>query len=277
MGMLLSASVILLFALLPAYLLRVQIYGVPFNYLEIATYVLAVAVFIRGIAYKAFRDQIIVKFRWLKQNQKTFLISVCVFLALMALSLFYTIDARRTAGILKGWFFAPVLASLIFFMVFERKHWSKFIAAISSSAAILSGYGLWKYYATFESWYANYDLRLLSVFTSANYHALFIVPVMALSLAFLLYRNRGGVWWWTTLSATLINLTALYFTFSYGGYLALGAVLLFLMLGLIRGRGLNYKASGLIFAVFILLGLAAAGSMVKSEKFQRDFFDIGGV
>ena len=271
-------GLIVLFFLLPSYLLKTELAGIPTTFLELGTYLAALAIVLRFYFDESFRVEAKNRLVFLKNQNKTFLILAALFFVAAIMAAVFTADLRRSLGVLKGWFFDPILAAFLLYITLERVDWGRLIAALSFSGSVLSIYGLAEYHIFYQDWYKDFHFRLNSIFTSANYLALYLGPVIGLSLGFLAFNRewkRSLIITVVLVLTSIINAAALFLGFSYGGYAGLALASLFLVIHLFRS-GHNKK---LAFTALILLVTAATLTgawVIQSDKFQRDFYNVTG-
>lgn len=200
----------LILLLLPTYLIRFSVFGVPTTFLEILIYL----VFIFGL-YKA------VKSGFRKIPLKIILPIALLIIALL-ISTFISPDKRTALGELKGFFVDPIL---VFWLVFQfvkdgdipKLFWSliisgSFVAVHAVTQRILN--------------HTTPDGRVVGIFGySPNYIALFLAPITVLlvSYCFQFVNTRKWRLFFLSLVIILLNIVAIYFSGSRGGILALGA------------------------------------------------------
>ncbi|MEK7499995.1 MAG: hypothetical protein AAB649_05315 [Patescibacteria group bacterium] len=98
--------IVLLAGLLPTYVIRFPIFGIPTNLFEVGV----IAVFILVICNKASRYQLFDAIRALPGSFKLF---ACIFLLSAVVSTLYSPILRSSLGILKGWIIVPMLFGLL--------------------------------------------------------------------------------------------------------------------------------------------------------------------
>lgn len=211
-------------------------------------------------------------------------------------------DKRTSLGILKGWFFDPLLlAFLILNLIKTKKDIISSIVFLNLSCLFLSLYGLWEYFFYPQSLVEETSPdRLNSIFTSPNYFSLFTGPIIILSIGLLciLYcrichpdhpepippchpesANKGSspsihrdqndkkiiriIFYFCFLIFTLISLFAFYLTKSFGGYLGFLAALFFFFIFFKR------KKKWIFFLAFFLIVSITLSFQISSKKFQN--------
>jgi len=249
---------LILFAL-PAYLIRYQFFGIPTTFLELAIY----AVFIAWLIKFLIRPNLKQKTKRLYFSLKPFSLPLILFFGAAIISTIISPDKRLSLGVLKAWFFDPLLVLILFLDLMRcDKHIKRVILALFLSAFLIAAYGLYEYVLQTG---LDSDGRLNSFFVPANYAAMFLAPILILSLVLakrLKFKLPVTSYW---LLVTIMIL-ALYLTKSYGGWLGVFAGLVFLWARVwIPAKRLKYL---LIFALFVIL---IATVQAGSPKFGRLF------
>jgi len=254
-------------AILPSYLLKLSIFGIPTTVLELSIY----ATFIGSFLFVLFSNGL--KFINLdlfkncklkiKNSKSNLLWPIAAWLIITLISALFSENTKIALGGWKAWVLDPILVLILIIGFFKPADLWKITASLSVSSAVLSFYGLAEYFVW--PWQLG-DGRLDSVFDPANYHAMLIGPIIVLAVGFILSSQTPQIWRFCLGLAAAVNLTALVFTFSYGGYLAVlgGLIILgFLTLNKIWKKRMVLGAL-IIFIVF--LALAA-----PTKKFQDIF------
>ncbi len=250
-------AVYLLFALLPTFLLRTQLFGIPTTWLELAIY-LAVVIFVACKLKQKKLKQTLVSFY---QNYKYPIVAMLLWLGAALLATITSPNLARSAGALKGWWIDPILLISITVMLTKtNRHLQQLIFALLVGAALISVYGLGEIVLGVG---LRSDKLLNSVFVSANYVAMLIVPITILGFGYFLSLSQGKQ---KTAIALLLglNLTALILTQSIGGFLgmALGVLTLILFIPQTKKRHQAIK-------IYLLLSFLAAALLFTTPKIQR--------
>lgn len=243
-------------AVLPAYLLRIELFGLPTNLLELLIFVLVIFGFAK-YGLKLFRQG-----GWVRMLAWPLLLIVLGLLT----GLIVSGESRVALGIIKGWFVVPfLLAFLVHFLVQTGKLKVKnLVVALGVSSLGLSLIALFQ---VIGGVFVGTDSRASSLFTSPNYLSMFLVPVLFLILGWLTFAwRKRKIDFWFLLVVFVLGLSALYSSFSYGGYLALGVGLLIFLFIL----GVRFW----ILLGGIILGGGLLGFLQRtSQKFQA-LFDL---
>lgn len=236
-------------ALLPAYLVKATVLGVPVTLLECA---------LLGTVLGAFLRALLARTRPVGFGPLTLpvLALVVVWLASALLSA----DPRAGLGAFKAWLLEPILLSLVAVDVLRTEH-ARWVAVggLIAGAVGLSLYGIVEKVFGFG---LPPDGRLNSVFVPANYHAMFVAPVLALCLGLL--RGAAGRprrFILLTLAALAIG-ASLILTQSYGGYLGVGGA------GAVLVATLPRRTRTLAALALLAVALFTVLPQIGSEKFQ---------
>ncbi|MBI5467242.1 MAG: O-antigen ligase family protein [Candidatus Kerfeldbacteria bacterium] len=244
------AAVILL---LPTYLLRSTILGIPTTNLELAIYGLVLGAILHWTLRGSWpRLQIPRLGRW-------FLGGWCV---AWILATVFSTDRSASLGALKAWLVDPLLFGFILLAtVTTVKRLRLLLHAVASSGTIVAIAGLIQLVAYHET---LQDGRLSSFFAPvANYAAMFLAPMLILTVGALLWKHLNR-WWWL---GAMVMFVALTLTVSFGGYVSLGVGLLVLWW---RWPDRRQRRLALIAAIIIAaVGLAALSQTpYLAEKFN---------
>lgn len=231
----------LILALMPAFLIRTKFFFIPATWLELSIYtVFAVWLakyFIKTLKHENVKTEFFDVF-------KPYGWPIVLFLIAAVISTFVARDLRLAAGILKAWFFDPLLFLIVFAIEgqrnqkeskeIKRNYCRQSIYAITAGAATISLYGLYEYVIGFGLHIAG---RLDSIFVSPNYLSLYLTPITLLVFGLILYDRAIRVGENFFLSISLIILiVSIYLTKSYSGWLALTVGLAVLWLSLPKRR-----------------------------------------
>lgn len=273
------AGPIMLALLLPAYLVRLQIAWIPSTLLELSTYTISLALLARYFIDQEFREKVKDKLKWVWREKKFFVLAVSVFFTSAFISTFITVDMQRSMGILKGWFFDPFLFAVIVFLTAKNRFsLYKIITALSVMAAALSGYGIIDFFSTYDP-FTTTGVRLDSVFSSPNYYALLVGPIITLSFAVLVLARelwKKPAYLSLLLGGGVLNIIALYLTYSYGGYLGVSLGMFVVLIGVLLVKKINKKTAIILLSLFAAAVLSVTAISISSDKFQRDFYNIEG-
>lgn len=163
----------------PLYLIRFEVFGIPTTVLEIMIYILFVAWLIKGFNFFELKEGI-------KENRLLFW---AIFLILFGASLatLRSWDLRLSAGILKAWFFDPLLFFIVFTSVVKSlKEIKGVLYGFVFSGLVVSVASL--VYLFFGK--LNVDGRLQGPYNSPNYLAMYLAPILVIGLGLLAYGHK---------------------------------------------------------------------------------------
>lgn len=251
--------------LLPTYLIRFSILGIPTTALEIMIYILFLLWF--------YKDKHKIKIRnWIESfygNNKLFCLGVLLLFLGAALSTVNSVNLRTSLGILKGWFFDPFLFFIIF--INEIKNYRQAINSLLSF--VLSGFALSLIsIAYILNGNLTFDGRLRVFYESPNYLAMYLAPGFLFAVYLFIFNKsvlKGAAKSESILHKTvsrpsfqaivlLCFAAVLFMTKSYGAFLGIAAAGLFFIIKkhAWQKKEININARRAIvifFAAFIFL------------------------
>lgn len=190
--------------LLPSYLIKVSLWGLPTNLLEIILSAVILGWFFNGEHRKS-----AIKKLWLGYKKQL----VCIGLILLGLliSMLLNGNYRIGLGIIKGWFVFPVLFFIMALVVLDGAKVKKLFRVFYFSALTVSIIAL----VYWIGGQLTFDGRLQSFFNSPNYLAMYLAPAIIIGI-FLIGENKK-----IYLLSLLPILLAIYFTKSFSAWVAL--------------------------------------------------------
>ena len=223
--------------LLPFYFIKFKYSWLSFNLVEILIVVLFfVWFFDKNTRYKI-------------QNTRYY-IPVLLILAGVALSTLVNKNYYVGLGIIKGWFFLPIVFAIIFFDNLKKNekilNWSLVMLFYSGILVSIEGIYYWL------SGILTYDGRLRIFFDSPNQLAMFLAPVFLIGLFLFLKEVEKKKKTITTVGLLLIGLN-LFLTFSYGAWLSLAIVSAISLVIIMKNN--ESKITLVVFTLFFLLFL----------------------
>lgn len=238
---------------LPLYLVKVKIFNMPTNILEM----LAIFAIIATIFKK--KDFL---FKQISNLPKIFLIgSLFIFVGVLT-SIFSNNNILIGLGILKGWFLIPFLfAFLLSILIRSEKEIEKVFLSIYLSSALVGIIAI----AYKLAGITTFDNRLAAFYLSPNYLAMYLSPGVFFGTFFLsksFYKQKySKKTFFHAITLTTI-LFGLYFTYSYGAWLAiLFSMILLAFLISSNMKKILYRFF-FLFCVFAFLLV----SQINSEK-----------
>lgn len=203
--------------LIPAYILSFKIWFIPTNVLELLIGVLFISWFF--LNFKEFPEILSGIFK-----NRLFLPILLIFIG-VTLSTVFSVDLRTSAGIWKGWFVVP----LLFFIVLVNEVRNRRQAKNIILSLFFSGIGV----ALVSLFYffnhnLTYDGRLSGFYLSPNHLAMYLSPVLILSLWLYSYFKKRLVVFFVFTGQCLLMLV-IYLTYSYSAWTGLVAALFFIL------------------------------------------------
>ncbi len=235
----------------PFYLVKVSFFGIPTNAFELFG-VFLLALFL-ALQRKTFFEET-------KNLPRVLLVSIFAILLGVIASTLANDNWKSGFGILKGWFILPILFSFAIYAVIKSEESiEKLFASICYSIAIVSLIAL--VYKMQKI--TTYDGRLSAFYLSPNHLAMYLSCGIFFPFYFfvkgILQKNILK----TTLSTTILLLVilSLFFTFSYGAWIAVSLALAFTVI--------IFSKRKFLFSLFLVLIVAFAFLLqFDSEKFE---------
>ena len=254
----------LILLLLPTYLIRFSIFGIPSTLLEVLIFI----VFFYGL-YRAFKEG----FRPI--SWKIYL-PVSLLLIALIVSTLISPDKRTALGEFKGFFIDPLLVGWLTYQNVKEKP-ARNASQSDAGGDItklfwgLIGSGLFvSVYTIIQKILGQVtaDGRVIGIFGySPNYVALFLAPIAVLLVAYGLQLTAQRKYWFSAVSCLLlaVSLIAIYFSGSRGGFLAIaGGVGIFVILrywSRIRAR----LGSQIMIVILIIIAIATSWTLFKPD------------
>lgn len=267
----LKRLIIVLPVFFPLYMVKFQIFGVPFNAIEVMIYAVFVAcVFGCEWDFKIFRAKFF-----------KFILPI-ILLVLGCLGGLYISSQNseliKALGILKGWVIMPILfAILVVVFVNSVSEKKRLLYAYFLSSIILSA---WALYQVGTGNFTTIDERASGPFESANYLALYIAPAVMASFVLLWQRIENGVSHASgnvsfKILTFIVCSLALIFSRSYGGILGVfSALFLYAIYEIffsdLKKRYGSFSKKIIILIIIILAAFTSVISQVGTAKF-KDF------
>jgi O-antigen ligase len=246
----LDLALLLLIAALPSYLIRFQLAGLPFTFLEVMILISFIVWFGKFFVpnlknlWKNRPSRIPYPFSWE--------IALAVIIAFVSVGV--AGFSTEALGIWKAYFFEPALLFILLFNIFKTKReWLKIFWALLLSAVVVSLFALvQKITGNFIAnpfWAAEAQRRTVSFFGYPNAVGLYLAPIIALLTGWLFYKKEKNSLLKTALILTSIILAvlAVWFARSEGALIGLAAALL--VFGLLAN-----KISRLTTIVILIFG-----------------------
>lgn len=223
--------------LLPIYLVKVKVFGLPTNILEILIGIVFVWFILKG----TFRNFLKLSFR----------IAVgLIFIGLLASTLVNK-NYAVSFGILKGWFLLPFLFALVVKNVISAEKRENIYKALYLSAVFVSILSLAYYFLGI----ITFDGRLQGIFNSPNYLAMYLAPAIiagAISSKNKATSKKEKIFY---IFSFLLILSVFYLTYSYAAWTAVIITLVILWL-IKKDRQIKFKSIALAAALLLIIILA---------------------
>lgn len=240
--------------LLPVYLVKFSIFGIPTNALEI----LMLAVFASWLFLPKPGSKIFLE---LGSRKKILLCLSLIFLGLL-LSTLVNKNYAVGFGIIKGWFVLPLLFSFAVMAAIPGERKKNIFYAYYSSAAAVSFLGI----IYFLAGKVTFDGRLEVFFNSPNYLAMYLAPGIIIGVESIRYKVLSRRSKLICLISLLFILVSFYLTFSYAAWLA---VILSLIITLLIKNKKITKKFVLVSLIIILLLIISQWDSEKLNNFKN--------
>lgn len=261
--------------LLPVYLVKFSVFGIPTNMLEI----LMLAIFAGWLIF-------------LKPNFKSFLelspgkrILLCVGLIFLGLLLSTLMNKNYAVGfsIIKSWLVLPVLFFWIIIAVIPEEKRKNIFQAYYLSALAVAIISLGHYI----SGEITFDGRLQGIFNSPNYLAMYLAPSIIIGLLMAqvqVSRQRRISLWLTKFKVQKLNskfkiifsvinlaiiLLVLYLTHSYAAWLAVAASLIIVYVVKNKKVSLRLMIAAILILAAIFISQRNTEKLNNLEKYTR--------
>ena len=241
--------------LLPFYLIRLQIGGIPTTFLELGIYLVFLIYLWRCYQKKAV-------WRW-----NGYYTLAMVFLGLVLMNvLFVSDDKINSLGLWKGWFFDPMILMLV---VANSLKNMRQLELLRQGFVFLLGLlgGVAFIQLIFGVTYTP-DGRVSAFFSSANYLAMLLWPALLIVLV-TTWKNRKIIWW--EVIFWLLGCLALLFSASYVG---IGSFLLGVLMYSWMKTGHNIKNVLVVILFIIILASGFVASQWGTERLNN-MIDLG--
>lgn len=233
-------AIILIAGLLPTYLLRFQILGVPMTILEL----MILIVFVLALVMK--------KLSWSKIYHNKLFWPALTFLLFATVAIFTSAETIRALGIWKAYYVEPLLLFIVLISIIKtRADWQKIFVALGISAIYVSLISFWQYFsaigvpAAFLKADGTVD-RVVGFFGYPNALGLYLGPLIIIFTG-LVFSSRAKKEKTFFGLAVLVSFITIVLAKSEGAIIAVIAVWLIMML--------FNKKTRIISLLIILAGL----------------------
>lgn len=245
----------LVFLLFPIAHFKVTLFGLPLYLSEIPLLMATVFFF-----FKLQKEKIQWREEW--EKNKIFLLGAFLFLFGATLSYLMNEKTLTGLGILKSFFFLPVVLSLLLAVTIKKREEVSFILWLWLAGLAITA---WKSLIFFINGWLTYDGRLAGIYESPNYLAMLLAPGILLTLYFFLMTERkilklGHIFF------LIILALALFFTRSYG---AITSIFVSTLIFLWLSRGTLSWSMKKIFFISLLFLVGLFAFVLPTQKFQE--------
>lgn len=234
-----KSVLLVVLAAIPAYVVKFTIGPIPTNLIELAIWAVAIGWLIRDPAKH---------FRQFFSGLRPLLWPLMLLGVGLVVGTVVSTHLTLSLGIVKGWFIDPLIVLGLVLALFSSKDIRKITLALLVSTLPITLAAL---YQVVTGHYVTIDERASAWFGSANFLSLYLVPLLLLG-AGLLFDANAKLFRWIYWVITGLGLIALYFSYSYGGWLALVAGALVIGIWMFRRRWQLWLAGG---AIILAIGL----------------------
>lgn len=236
--------------LVPSYLVRMNLFGIPTTALELGIYLVFVLFLLR-----VWRSR--TKFKW----ESIFSIALVWILIGLVSALLVSDDPISSLGLWKGWIVDPVLVMIVVACELRYRTQVKFLyQAFVFLLGMMGFLAIWQF---ITATVITDDGRVSTFFSSANYLAMLMVPALLFVLAKFLKEKSVS---WLEIVFCLMGLSALVLSASYIGLLS------FLLGGLFLSWSVFTKnIKGFLLVILAAVVLAAFFLMIQPdpERFSK--------
>lgn len=234
----LESLIYLTVVFLPAYLIRFEIFGIPANALEI----LLLFIFI-GWIINFKKDAINCVFMI---GYKKYIIPIILILLGLVISTLVNKGYVLGFGIIKGWFFFPILFVLLINQILDKEKVINVYKALYLSSFLVSLISLGYLFLG----HLTYDGRLQAFFNSPNYLAMYLAPALIMLAQVQSQPMAEKLKAFILLSGSIILIT-FYFTYSYAAWISV--ILSLIIISIIRNKALVKNKTIIILVLLVAL------------------------
>ncbi|MDO8529731.1 MAG: O-antigen ligase family protein [bacterium] len=239
--------------LVPSYLIRFIVFGIPTNILEILIYL----TFISFLLEKPRID-----WKKLYKNYKLCIFPIALIFLGLILSTLINKNYQAGFGIIKGWFLDPLLFSFILIQKIKEKKEVENILKIFYFSAFATSLAALGY---FFFGFLTYDGRLKAFYLSPNHLAMFLAPAIFVGIYFSRIKNQElRINNFVMIFYNSLIVLAVYLTYSYATWTA---IVLSLLIVLLIEKSFSKKFALISVLIFFIAFL----TQLNNPKL-KDFF-----
>ena len=244
-----EAAIGLILFLLPTYLIRFSVLGIPFTYLEILLLIfigITILTRFKKEEFRAFRKLGIVN--WV----------IVLFIFAGIISTLVSPDKIKALGVLKAFIVEPILFFYTILLTIKREELIKTpLNFLASSVTLISAFGFLQYWTflflPLRFWGSGEEvLRITSIFEYPNALALFLSPLFIFFLV-LWFKKSVLINRWLLNITLLFSGLSIFLTFSRGAWLSIFLAAAFLLYKFYRPNKKIILASAIVIILFALL------------------------
>jgi len=237
----------LMWLLIPTYLVKLSVGGLPTNLFELLVVVSTVVMVAKSPR---------VAFGSLWSTTRSLGWAGGLLLLGLIIGTAVSPNLQLGLGIFKGWFVVPFLLYWLTTWLLRREDLNYYITALVLSTVPLLLMAVWQ---VVTNQFITVDGRASGWFVSANYLSMYLVPILLLGIILV---QTGKPWQrWLTYLTWGLGGVALFFSFSFGGWLGLvGAMLVWAVL---HWHSLRWEWIGVV-----ILPVVAIVNQWNSPRFQ---------
>lgn len=188
--------------LLPVYLIKLEIFRLPTNLMEILIVVALIWALLLKLSFRKFL-------------KLSFKIVIGLILAGLIIATLVNKNYAVGFGIIKGWFTMPLIFSLAAVIIIPEEKYKNILQALFFSSVAAAVIGIIYFFLGART----YDGRLSAFFNSPNYLAMYLAPGIIIGATFFMENKK------LYFPAMAILLAAFYLTFSYAAWAAVLAAI----------------------------------------------------
>ncbi|MBU1039185.1 O-antigen ligase family protein [Patescibacteria group bacterium] len=230
---------------LPAYLIKVEIFSLPINWLEAAVIILFAIALFKGYGLS------LVKFL-IDKKYRSWLVIILLWLLAAVLGVWLAKDSRLALGILKGWFIVPFM--WLWLAGFTVKSGQKLgWGRLAAKALVANGFITALISLLLCLWLGG---RSGGWYNSPNVLAMYLLPIFWLSVWQLFYGK--DFYWsgrWNNLVGAMVGVVILVAIILTGSYSALASLVITAALWGIVKKYSQSRIKVILVALVFLLGL----------------------
>ena len=269
------AFLILVFSL-PSYLIRFNLFHIPFTLLEIMFFVYFYFWFFEN--YEKLFKNIKLKLNAFRKKEKSpilnypFSFAIILFVLSSFIAVAIADFSNSAMGIYKAYFIEAVFIFILSFDFIKKEGKEKIIFALASSSLLLSLFALWQRFN--ESFWLGGGERVSSIFPYPNALGLFLGPIIILIYFQIINYIKKEKKEWIKIIFLVITFTtsflAIYFAKSDGALIAVLASLFFFSLFISRRFLIGFLVLGLL-AIIIIFSQNTLRTYVLDKIQLKDF------